>query len=168
MKENRLLTILLSLAFALVLCFGMTACGGSGGEQSADADQEAAEEELSEDEIEENAELEAKEEAMIEAEENAEERPIRTDTKYEDFVGSWETVTEMADDFFGGYKITFHEDMTFDAIVTGEEETGKCVFEGGVATAQNEVLNDQFWFNDDGILVVSNEGGAMAMLKKAE
>ena len=112
--------------------------------------------------------LEAKEEAMIEAEENAEETPVQTDTKYEDFVGSWETVTDMADDAFGGFEITFNENKTFDAVITGEEETGKCTFEGGIVTVKNEVVNAQLWFNEEGIMVVRDENEAMAMLKKSE
>ena len=111
---------------------------------------------------------EKKEEAMIEAEENAEETPVKTDTKYEDFVGTWKTVTEMADDAFGGFEITFHKNKKFDAVITGEEEKGKCTFADGVTTAQNEVVNAQFWFNDEGIMVVLDENGAMAMLKKVK
>ena len=154
---------------AFVLCLGFTACGGSDKEQAADPEQEVTEEEAAaEDEIEENAELEAKEEEMIEAEENAEDTPVKTDTKYEDFVGSWKTVTEMADAAFGGFEITFRENKKFDAVITGEEETGKCTFADGVVTAQNEVVNTQFWFNDEGIMVVCDENGAMAMMKKTK
>ena len=34
--------------------------------------------------------------------------------------------------------------------------------------AQNEVVNAQFWFNDEGIMVVQDENGAMAMMKKVK
>ena len=166
--RKRIITTLFSVMLALVLCMGFTACGGSDEEQAADPEQEVTEEVNKEDEIEENAELEAKEEEMIEAEENAEETPVKTDTKYEDFVGSWKTVTEMADDTFGGFEITFHENKKFDAVITGEEEKGKCIFSDGVVTAQNEVVNTQFWFNDEGIMVVCDENGAMAMMKKTK
>lgn len=164
--RKRIITTLFSVVLALVLCVGFTACGGSDEEKAAEPEQEVAEEEAAEDEIEEDAELEAKEEAMIEAEENAEETPVNTDTKYEDFVGSWKTVTEMADDAFGGFEITFNKNKTFEALITGEEEKGKCTFADGVTTAQNEVVNDQFWFNEEGIMVIRDENGAMAMLKK--
>lgn len=165
--KKRVLTILLGSMLVLALCLSFSACGSSQNESSSE-DQEVTEEELNEDEIEENAELEAKEEAMIEAEENAEETPVQTDTKYEDFVGSWETVTDMADDAFGGFEITFNENKTFDAVITGEEETGKCTFEGGIVTVKNEVVNAQLWFNEEGIMVVRDENEAMAMLKKSE
>ena len=167
MRKKRVLTAIFCFALAVVFCVGMTACGGSD-DQASDKDQAQAEQEEMEeqDEREVDPELEQKEEAMIEAEENAEESPILRDKKYEDFVGKWVTATDLADDVFGGYKITFHEDKTFDAIITGEEETGKCTFEDGITTAHNEVVNDQFWFNEDEILVVRSEGGAMAMLKK--
>ena len=168
MTRKRITTVLFSVMLALVLCVGFTACGSSDEEQAAGTDQEVTEEVNTDDEIEENAELEAKEEAMIEAEENAEDTPVKTDTKYEDFAGTWKTVTEMADDVFGGFKITFNENKTFDAVITGEEEKGKCTFADGVVTAQNEVVNAQFWFNDEGILVVCDENGAMAMLKKTK
>ena len=167
-KKNRVLTILFCMMLSVMLCMAFTACGGSDKEQASDTEQEVTEEETAEDEIEENAELEAKEEEMIEAEENAEETPVKKDTKYEDFVGSWKTVTEMADDMFGGFTITFHENKKFDAVITGEEEKGKCTFADGVVTAQNEVVNTQFWFNDEGIMVVCDENGAMAMLKKTK
>lgn len=167
-KKNRVLTILFCMMLSVMLCMAFTACGGPDKEQASDTEQEVTEEETAEDEIEENAELEAKEEEMIEAEENAEETPVKTDTKYEDFVGSWKTVTEMADDAFGGFEITFRENKKFDAVITGEEETGKCTFADGVVTAQNEVVNTQFWFNDEGIMVVCDENGAMAMMKKTK
>jgi len=166
--RKRVIVTLFSVVLTLTLCVGFSACGGSDEEQTANTEQEVTEEEVTDDEIEENAELEAKEEAMIEAEENAEETPVKTDTKYEDFVGSWKTVTDMADDAFGGFEITFNENETFDAVITGEEEKGKCTFADGVTTIQNEVVNTQFWFNDEGILVVRDENGAMAMLKKVK
>jgi len=171
-KKNRVLTILFCMMLSVMLCMAFTACGGSDKDQASDTDQAQAEEEAAaEDEAEaeellNDAELEKKEEAMIEAEENAEETPVKTDTKYEDFVGTWKTVTEMADDAFGGFEITFHKNKKFDAVITGEEEKGKCTFADGVTTAQNEVVNAQFWFNDEGIMVVLDENGAMAMLKK--
>ena len=168
--KKRIISIFVSIVLAFAFCVCFTACGGSDEEQAADTEtkQEATEEVNKEDEIEEDAELEAKEEAMIEAEENAEETPVKTDTKYEDFVGTWKTVTEMADDAFGGFEITFHKNKKFDAVITGEEEKGKCTFADGVTTAQNEVVNAQFWFNDEGIMVVLDENGAMAMLKKVK
>lgn len=168
MTRKRIVTSLFSIILALVLCVGFTACGGSDKEQPAETEQEVTEEETAKDEIKENAELEAKEEEMIEAEENAEETPVKKDSKYEDFVGTWKTVTEMADDAFGGFMITFLENKKFDAVITGEEEKGKCTFADGVVTAQNEVVNAQFWFNDEGIMVVCDENGAMAMLKKSK
>lgn len=165
LMKKRLLSVMLSMILSAALCLCMTACGGSDEGKTGDSDQVKSEQEEQE-ALEEKAAMEEKEEAMIEAEENAEESPIQRDKKYEDFVGTWETVTDMANDNFGGYKITFNENKTFDAIITGEEETGECVCEEGITTAQNEVVKDQFWFNDEGILVVCSENGAMAMLKK--
>ena len=165
--RKRIITTLFSVILALVLCVGFTACGGSDEEQAAEKEQ-ATTEQKEEIDPEEKATMEEKEEAMIEAEENAEETPVKTDTKYEDFVGSWRTITDMADDSFGGFQITFHENKKFDAVITGEEEKGECTFENGIVTAQNEVVNAQFWFNDEGILVVRDENEAMAMLQKVK
>lgn len=165
LMKKRLLCVIFSVMLSIALCLCLSACGGSDEDQANDSDQVKSEQEEEED-LEEKAEMEEKEEAMIEAEENAEESPIQRDKKYEDFVGSWETITDLADENFGGYKITFNKDKTFDAVITGEEESGKCVCEEGITTAQNEVVKDQFWFNDEGIMVVCNEYGAMAMLKK--
>jgi len=87
-KKNRVLTILFCMMLSVMLCMAFTACGGSDKDQASDTDQAQAEEEAAaEDEAEaeellNDAELEKKEEAMIEAEENAEETPVKTDTKY--------------------------------------------------------------------------------------
>ena len=88
--------------------------------------------------------------------------------KYEDYLGTWETTTKKADEYFGGYKITFYDDMTFDAVVTGEDESGTCTFENGVVTLHGEVLEDQFWFNEEGTLIVQGEGGQKSTFKKVE
>lgn len=165
--KKRVLNLVLCLVFAVVLCMAFSACGDSGEEQTSDSDQVKTEE--TEPEVEEVSIEDAQiEEEIIEEEENAEGSSINPSTKYEDFIGTWKTTTELGDENFGGYTVTFNEDKTFNAVVTGEEETGKCTFEKGVLTIQNEVMNDQFWFNQDGVMIVQSEQGAMSILREAE
>ncbi|MCR5034934.1 MAG: hypothetical protein K6B42_05915 [Clostridia bacterium] len=147
--KKKLLAIL--MAAAMCLCFA--ACGGSD-EETAD-DQQTQTEQANED-AEATEQTEATEEAIVKG------------LKYEDFIGTWETTTEMADQKFGGYKITFHEDMTFDAIVTGEEESGNCTYENGVVLAENDIISDKFQFTPEGVLYVNGQGGQKATLTKVE
>jgi len=144
--KKKLLAIL--MAAAMCLCFA--ACGGSD-EETAD-DQQTQTEQAEE---------------TTEATEPTEEVVVKG-LKYEDFIGTWETTTKNADQKFGGYKITFHEDMTFDAIVTGEEEDGNCTYENGVVTVNNGILDDKFQFTPDGILYVTGQGGQKATLTKVK
>ena len=148
---------LLAILMAALMCLCFTACGGSD-EEAAD-DQQATQAEQTEEDAE-----------ATEATEETEptEEAIVKGLKYEDFIGTWETTTALADQKFGGYKITFHENMTFDAIVTGEEEEGSCTYENGVVTISNEILNDTFQFTPEGVLYVNGQGGQKATLTKVE
>ena len=141
--KKRIFAILL----AVLMCVCFAACGSSDEEGSSDQDQ-----------------ANAKQTEQTEST----DAPIVKGLKYEDFLGTWETTTEKANEYFGGYKITFYDDMTFEAVVTGEEETGTCAFENSVVTVHNEVLNDQFKFNEKGTLIVYGESGAMSTLTKVE
>ena len=150
--KKKLLAIL--MAAAMCLCFA--ACGGSE-EETADDQQTQTEQ----------AEEDAKATEATEQTEATEEAIVKG-LKYEDFIGTWETTTAMADQKFGGYKITFHEDMTFDAIVTGEEESGNCTYENGVVLAENDIISDKFQFTPEGVLYVNGQGGQKATLTKVK
>ena len=150
--KKKLLAIL--MAAAMCLCFA--ACGGSE-EETADDQQTQTEQ----------AEEDAKATEATEQTEATEEAIVKG-LKYEDFIGTWETTTAMADQKFGGYKITFHEDMTFDAIVTGEEESGNCTYENGVVLAENDIISDKFQFTPEGVLYVNGQGGQKAALTKVK
>lgn len=150
--KKKLLAIL--MAAAMCLCFA--ACGGSDEETADDQQTQTEQAEENAEATEETEQTEATEEAVVKG------------LKYEDFIGTWETTTAMADQKFGGYKITFHEDMTFDAIVTGEEESGNCTYENGVVLAENDIISDKFQFTPEGVLYVNGQGGQKATLTKVE
>ena len=85
---------------------------------------------------------------------------------YDDFIGHWVAYSQRADDLYGGYEITFNKNMTFDAVVTGEDESDSCTFEDGYVYLQGGILTQKFTFNEEGEMVMSGDGSAIVMTKK--
>ena len=144
MKKTRLFLVAI-LCFCMVMTSGiLVSCGDkNGGDEGELGDIET-----------------------LEAEETTQQTEETKPIKYEDFIGSWKANdSARADDMYGGYEITFYEDMTYVATVTGEENEGKCTFEDGFVYLQGPILTQKFTFNELGEMQVMGDGRKILMLR---
>lgn len=135
MRKKTVIKTVVCLLLMTIMCIGFASCGCSDKQKD-----------------------EAAKETTTTATQKTTEAKVYT---YDDFVGSWVSNTKTADEVYGGYEITFNKDMTFDAVVTGEEESDSCTFEDGCVSLGGGVLTQKFTFNEDGQLITTGDGATV-------